>query len=94
MQERAANLTNLIATKFAKNEAVDLHHTFRSISVDVITEFAFGECYNLMDKNDLGADFFAMIAGIGPSMVSFPRIFGLHFKFHFCLTSKILVQWV
>lgn len=70
VQERAQNLSNLVAAKFAKNEAVDLHHTFRAISVDVITEYAFGSCYNLMDKEDLGAEFFAMVSGIGPNMVS------------------------
>lgn len=79
VQERAANLLNLVAKKFAKNEAVDLHHTFRSISVDVITEYAFGACYNLMEKEDLGAEFFAMVAGIGPCMVS---LCVFHFSLH------------
>jgi len=72
VQERAQKLSNLIKARFAKCEAVDLHHTFRSISVDVITEYAFGSCYNLMDKEDLGAEFFAMVSGIGPCMVSTP----------------------
>lgn len=70
VQERAQKPSNFVATKFEKNEAVDLHHTFRSISVDVITEYAFGSCYNLMNKEDLGAEFFAMVSGIGPCMVS------------------------
>ncbi|KAG4433709.1 hypothetical protein IFR05_010818 [Cadophora sp. M221] len=73
VQERAQNLSNLVAAKFAKNEAVDLHHTFRSISVDVITEYAFGSCYNLMEKEDLGAKFFAMVSGIGPCMWVFQQ---------------------
>lgn len=70
VQERAQKLSSLIKSKFAIGKAVDLHHTFRSISVDVITEYAFGSCYNLMDKEDLGAEFFAMVSGIGPCMVS------------------------
>ncbi|KAH7395782.1 cytochrome P450 monooxygenase-like protein [Cadophora sp. MPI-SDFR-AT-0126] len=73
VQERAQKLSKIIRDKFAKNEAVDLHHTFRSISVDVITEYAFGACYNLMDKEDLGAEFFAMVSGIGPCMWVFQQ---------------------
>ncbi|KAL2074104.1 hypothetical protein VTL71DRAFT_7882 [Oculimacula yallundae] len=73
VQERAQKLSDLVATKLARNEAVDLHHTFRSISVDVITEYAFGSCYNLMDKEDLGAEFFAMVNGIGPCMWVFQQ---------------------
>ena len=42
---------------------VDLHYGFRAVSVDVITEYAFNDCYNLLDRDDFGYPFFAMVKG-------------------------------
>ena len=67
VQHRAQRLLSIIKTRFARNEEVDLHHTFRSISVDVITEYAFGESYELLEQPDLGKEFFDLTNGIGPS---------------------------
>src|SRR2546421_11656539 len=63
VQAKAEKLSHIVSSRFSRNEAVDLHHSFRSISVDVITDYAFGESYDLMDKKDLGAEFFAMVSG-------------------------------
>jgi len=38
VQARAEKLLNIMTSKFSRNEAVDLHHAFRSISVDVISD--------------------------------------------------------
>jgi hypothetical protein len=73
VQMRADKLCQLVRTKFAKNEPVDLHHAFRAISVDVITDYAFGQSYNLLDTDDLGAELFAMIQGVGPAMWIFQQ---------------------
>ncbi|CZS93103.1 uncharacterized protein RCO7_07846 [Rhynchosporium graminicola] len=73
VQERALKLSDLIKTKFARKEAVDLNHAFRSVCVDVIADLAFGSCYDLMDKNDLGAEFFEMVRGIGPCLWIFQQ---------------------
>lgn len=73
VQSRAETLTELISSKFARKEAVDLHHGFRAISVDVITEYAFGESYGLLDREDLGREFFEMVNGIGPTMWIFQQ---------------------
>jgi cytochrome P450 len=54
-------------------EGVDLHHAFRAVSVDVISEFAFGTCYDFLDKDDIGADFFEMARGIGPALYAFQQ---------------------
>jgi cytochrome P450 len=54
-------------------EGVDLHHAFRAVSVDVISEFAFGTCYDFLDKDDIGADFFEMARGIGPALYVFQQ---------------------
>ena len=50
-----------------------MHHAFRAISVDVITDYAFGESYHLLDKADLGREFFEMVNGIGPTMWIFQQ---------------------
>ncbi|KFY66112.1 hypothetical protein V496_02171 [Pseudogymnoascus sp. VKM F-4515 (FW-2607)] len=73
VHSKADKLINLLNTKLPKHQAVDLHHAFRAISVDVITDYAFGHCYNLLDTEDLGLDFFAMVQGIGPTMWIFQQ---------------------
>lgn len=67
VQARAQKLLEIISSKFSTNEAVDLHHAFRAISVDVISDYAFGESYELMARDDLGRKFFDLVTGIGPT---------------------------
>ena len=67
VQARSQKLSKIMNSKFAKNEAVDLHHAFRSISVDVISDYAFGESYELLSRDDLGKEFFDLTGGIGPT---------------------------
>ena len=74
------------------DEAVDLHHAFRAVSVDVISEFAFGECYNFLAKSDTGAYFFEMARGIGPALYvfqQFPSLQSLALK-----TPPWLAPWL
>lgn len=66
VQARAETLTEIMNSKFAQNEAVDLHHAFRSISVDVISDYAFGKSYELLAREDLGKEFFELVCGLGP----------------------------
>ena len=47
--------------------SIDLHYGFRAVSIDVITDFAFGKSYNLLEKPDLGLQFFTMIHKLGPA---------------------------
>ena len=68
VQSKVEKLCELVAKKFSNGESVDLHHGLRAVSVDVFTDYAFGNCYNLLDRPDLGLDFFAMVQGIGPMM--------------------------
>ncbi|RDW56886.1 hypothetical protein BP5796_12953 [Coleophoma crateriformis] len=67
VQSRAAKLLHIMSSKFSAGAAVDLHHAFRSISVDVISDYAFGESYSLLDRDDLGREFFELTGGIGPT---------------------------
>lgn len=65
MQSRAETLSEIMSSKLSENKAVDLHHAFRSISVDVISDYAFGESYELLARDDPGREFFDLVAGIG-----------------------------
>lgn len=56
---------------------MNLHYAFRAVSVDVITEYAFAQCYNLLDRVDLGQSFFKMIQDLGPAMWIFQQWPGL-----------------
>ena len=60
-------------TRIGDESGVDLHHAFRAVSVDVASEFAFGRCYDFLDKDDTGADFFEMARGIGPALYAFQQ---------------------
>jgi len=68
VQSKAEKLCTLLDKKFSLGLPVDLHHGFRAISVDVITDYGFNKCYDLLDEPDLGLNFFAMVQGIGPAM--------------------------
>jgi hypothetical protein len=65
VQDKASKLSNRIesGTKDGNPEGVDLHFGFRAVSVDVITDYAFGDCYNLLEKDDFGKYFFDMVKG-------------------------------
>lgn len=51
---------------FEKKEAIDAHHGFSAISVDVATDYAFNGCYNLLDREDFGEQFFKNCRDVGP----------------------------
>lgn len=67
VNSRAERLCEIISLNFSKNKAVDLYHAFRSISVDVISDYAFGKSYELLARDDLGREFFDSQAGLGPT---------------------------
>ena len=72
-QSKAKKLCDLVAQKFSQGEAMDLHHGFRAVSVDIITDYAFNQCYNLLDRDDIGEWFFTMWEGLGPTMWIFQQ---------------------
>jgi hypothetical protein len=73
VQDKAEKLCALVSRKFAAGESVDLHHAFRAVSIDVITDYGFNKCYNLLDSPDLGRNFFLMVRGIGPALWIFQQ---------------------
>lgn len=49
------------------NSDLDVHHGLRAVSIDVITDYAFGESYHLLDQPDLGLQFFDLVQRLGPA---------------------------
>ncbi|EGD97356.1 benzoate 4-monooxygenase cytochrome P450 [Trichophyton tonsurans CBS 112818] len=66
VQSKAKTLVRRISTALKTCGGIDLHHGFRAISIDVISDYAFDNCYNFLEKDDFGAPFFDMIRGFGP----------------------------
>jgi cytochrome P450 len=73
VQDKARKVCNRMRAGIEKGVPVDLHHAFRSVSVDVISEFAFNNSYEFLDKDDLGAYFFRMVRGGGPALWAFQQ---------------------
>jgi len=68
VQSKVEKLIGITRKKFAAGEAIDLHHGFRAISVDVMTEYCFAECLNTLDHEDLGDKFNSTFRKVGPSL--------------------------
>jgi len=73
VQEKADKLCALVSKKSAAGEATDIHHGFRAVSIDVITDYGFNNCYDLLDSPDLGKYFFEMVRGIGAALWVFQQ---------------------
>lgn len=73
IQLNAKKLCDLVAKKFEAGQAMDLHHGYRAVSVDVITDIAFNQCYNLLDRDDVGEEFFTLFEKIGSTMWVFQQ---------------------
>lgn len=73
VQSKAAKVCRRMQEGIDAGRAVDLHHAFRGVSVDVISDFAFDRCYDFLDRPDLGENFFEMARGIGPALWAFQQ---------------------
>jgi hypothetical protein len=73
VQEKADKLCALIAKNSKAGEMLDIHHGCRAVSIDVITEYMFSKCYDLLDAPDLGTNFFELVRGIGPALWVFQQ---------------------
>ncbi|KAL8963291.1 MAG: hypothetical protein Q9193_000431 [Seirophora villosa] len=67
VQDKAMRLMGRIAEALDSETAVDVHHGLRAVSIDVITDYAFGESYRLLDQPDLGFEFFDLVQRLGPA---------------------------
>lgn len=73
VQQKARRLVSRMETAFQSTGHIDLHHGFRAISVDVITDYAFDTSYNFLSREDFGVQFFNMIRDFGPAFWFFQQ---------------------
>jgi hypothetical protein len=66
VQSKVDKLYRRLAEAVDSGKALDLHHGFRAVSLDIFTDYAFDDCYNLLDQDDFGVGFFSMMRGLGP----------------------------
>jgi len=74
VQDKAGKVCKLMQEGIEKGLPVDLHHAFRAVSMDVISDFAFNQSYNFLERGDMGAYFFRMARGIGPALWVFQQL--------------------
>ena len=65
VQDKTAKLCRVLGEGLGKGESVRLHDAFRAISIDVITDYAFDDCWNHLDSNDFGKWFALMVKSSG-----------------------------
>ncbi|KAL8839813.1 MAG: hypothetical protein Q9176_004216 [Flavoplaca citrina] len=67
VQEKVNKLMGRIEEALDSDMGLDVHHGLRAVSIDVITDYAFGESYRLLDQPDLGLQFFTLVQRLGPA---------------------------
>ena len=73
VQQKARRLVSRMESAFGTTGSIDLHHGFRAISVDVISDYAFGYSYDFLNQEDFGVEFFNMIRDFGPAFWFFQQ---------------------
>lgn len=87
VQNKAEKLCALVSKKLAAGEPANLHQAFRAVSVDVASDYAFGQSYGLLNSPDLGATFFRLTRGLGPGIWMFQQ-------FPQLLVTNRLPSWI
>ncbi|KAI4252461.1 MAG: hypothetical protein LQ352_004272 [Teloschistes flavicans] len=67
VQEKVQILMEHVSKALASGTALDVHHGLRAVSIDVITDYAFGQSYGLLDQPDLGLEFSTLVHRLGPA---------------------------
>ncbi|OJJ39848.1 hypothetical protein ASPWEDRAFT_49717 [Aspergillus wentii DTO 134E9] len=73
VQQKARGLVSRMRAAFESTGRIDLHHGFRAISVDVITDYAFDHSYDFLSQENFGVEFFDMIRDFGPAFWFFQQ---------------------
>ncbi|KAL5336253.1 cytochrome P450 [Aspergillus crustosus] len=73
VQDKVQKLVARMKRAFGSTSSIDLHHGFRAISIDIITDYAFDDCYNFLDKGDFGVGFFNDFREMGPALWFFQQ---------------------
>ncbi|OJD15879.1 hypothetical protein AJ78_03897 [Emergomyces pasteurianus Ep9510] len=92
VQSKARKLEERMKSQLQTSGSIDLHNGFRAISVDVITDYAFDNCYNLLEQEDFGVPFFNMIRDTGTGIwffQQFPSLQPIAFAIPFWLAKIV-----
>ena len=68
-------LSRLEQSALAGSPPLQLHHVFKACTSDVITKYAFGDCFDFMNSPDFGKPYFAatdLFFGLNHVMIFFP----------------------
>ncbi|KAK1756780.1 cytochrome P450 [Echria macrotheca] len=68
IQNKVERLCGLVENSVSRGEGVDLWAAFRAVSVDVITEYAFDDCWGQLEREDLGDWFSVVMVNSGIAM--------------------------
>jgi hypothetical protein len=72
VQDKVAKLCRLVEDAVfshrGQQEPFNLHAAMRALSIDVITEYAFDDCWGHLDRDDLGEWYPEMVKNIGATM--------------------------
>lgn len=71
VQDKAAKLCAHVQRAIDAGVPCDLHHGFRAVATDVVSAYTFDRSYDLLDRQDLGAEFYRTINGVGPAVWAF-----------------------
>jgi len=63
--DKSDKLCRLLGASLARRQEFNLHAAFRAVSMDVATEYAFGDCWGQLDRDDLGEWYPAMVKNSG-----------------------------
>lgn len=80
MQSKTKKLVQRIRGIISKGKPIDVHHGYRALAVDVITDCTFDKCYNQLDTPDFAVDFFNMTNALIPRgwvLQAFPTLLPL-----------------
>ncbi|KAL2821767.1 cytochrome P450 [Aspergillus cavernicola] len=73
IHEKAQKLVVRMKKAFDSTGGIDLHNAFRAISIDVITDYAFDDCYNFLDDEAFGLAFINMVRKFAPTIWFFQQ---------------------
>lgn len=68
IQQKVSLLVSRSRESLAENGEVNLHLAFRALAIDVVTDYAFGQSYDFLQRSNYGIEFFRMIQSLGPGV--------------------------
>jgi cytochrome P450 len=73
VQDKVAKLCRLVRDDLDRGKTFNLHAGFRAVSMDVITDYAFDDCWDMLGSADLGEWFSEMVRNSGATFWMFQQ---------------------